>query len=85
VQNELGSEQLQGRLGRGTRLHLQAERHLPTQVKGVEAVPANVLKPKVVRFEYGFLASQRGELFKDEEFAGLYSRDWGRPSVPPSL
>lgn len=34
---------------------------------------------------YGFLASQRGELFKDEEFAELYSRDWGRPSVPPSL
>lgn len=34
---------------------------------------------------YGFLAKQRGELFKDEEFAELYSRDWGRPSVPPSL
>jgi hypothetical protein len=34
---------------------------------------------------YGFLASQRGELFKDEEFAELYSHDWGRPSVPPSL
>jgi hypothetical protein len=34
---------------------------------------------------YGFLASQRGELFKDEDFAELYSRDWGRPSVPPSL
>jgi transposase len=34
---------------------------------------------------YGFLANQRGELFKDEEFAELYSRDWGRPSVPPSL
>jgi len=34
---------------------------------------------------YGFLAGQRGELFKDEEFAELYSRDWGRPSVPPSL
>lgn len=34
---------------------------------------------------YGFLASQRGELFKDEDFAELYSRDWGRPSVPPSM
>jgi hypothetical protein len=34
---------------------------------------------------YGFLAGQRGELFKDEEFAELYSQDWGRPSVPPSL
>jgi hypothetical protein len=34
---------------------------------------------------YGFLACQRGELFKDEEFAAFYSRDWGRPSVPPSL
>ncbi len=34
---------------------------------------------------YGFLASQRGQLFKDEEFAELYSHDWGRPSVPPSL
>ena len=34
---------------------------------------------------YGFLASQRGELFRDEEFAGLYVLDSGRPSVPPSL
>src|SRR5215211_7539848 len=34
---------------------------------------------------YGWLASQRGELFRDEEFAGLYVRDNGRPSVPPSL
>lgn len=34
---------------------------------------------------YGFLAEQRGELFKDEEFAVFYSRTWGRPSVPPSL
>ena len=34
---------------------------------------------------YGFLASQRGELFRDEEFAGLYCLDNGRPSVPPSL
>jgi hypothetical protein len=34
---------------------------------------------------YGFLASQRGELFRDEDFAGLYSAKLGRPSVPPSL
>jgi hypothetical protein len=34
---------------------------------------------------YGFLAAQRGELFRDEDFAGLYCRDNGRPSVPPSL
>src|SRR5499427_6279133 len=34
---------------------------------------------------YGWLASQRGELFRDEEFAGLYVLDNGRPSVPPSL
>src|SRR6266536_3461446 len=34
---------------------------------------------------YGFLAAQRGELFLDEAFAGLYCRDNGRPSVPPSL
>jgi transposase len=34
---------------------------------------------------YGFLARHRGELFRDEEFAGFYSPDWGRPSVPPSL
>jgi hypothetical protein len=34
---------------------------------------------------YGFLAGQRGQLFKDEEFAEFYSRDQGRPSVPPSL
>jgi len=34
---------------------------------------------------YGFLASQRGELFRDEDFAGLYSTTLGRPSVPPSL
>ncbi|HEY8692145.1 MAG TPA: IS1182 family transposase [Chloroflexota bacterium] len=34
---------------------------------------------------YGFLATHRGELFQDEEFAELYSRDQGRPSVPPSL
>ncbi len=34
---------------------------------------------------YGFLASQRNELFRDEDFAALYCRDNGRPSVPPSL
>jgi hypothetical protein len=34
---------------------------------------------------YGFLAAQRGELFRDEDFAGLYVPDNGRPSVPPSL
>src|SRR3990172_10486049 len=34
---------------------------------------------------YGFLASQRGQLFRDEEFAGLYCLDNGRNSVPPSL
>ena len=34
---------------------------------------------------YGFLASQRGQLFRDEEFASLYVLDNGCPSVPPSL
>src|SRR5918911_2754217 len=34
---------------------------------------------------YGWLAGQRGELFRDEEFAELYVLDNGRPSVPPSL
>lgn len=34
---------------------------------------------------YGWLASQRGGLFRDEDFAGLYVLDNGRPSVPPSL
>ncbi len=34
---------------------------------------------------YGFLASMRGQLFRDEEFAELYCRDNGRDSVPPSL
>jgi hypothetical protein len=34
---------------------------------------------------YGYLASQRDELFRDEDFAALYSRRRGRPSVPPSL
>lgn len=34
---------------------------------------------------YGFLASQRGQLFSDDEFAELYNLHNGRPSVPPSL
>lgn len=34
---------------------------------------------------YGFLASQRGQLFSDDEFADLYKLHNGRPSVPPSL
>lgn len=34
---------------------------------------------------YGFLAAQRGELFRDEDFAGLYHARVGRPSVAPSL
>jgi len=34
---------------------------------------------------YGWLASQRGELFRDEGFLGFYIDGWGRPSVPPSL
>jgi transposase len=34
---------------------------------------------------YGWLASQRGELFPDALFLGLYIDGWGRPSVPPSL
>ena len=34
---------------------------------------------------YGFLAQHGRELFGDEEFADFYCRDFGRPSVPPSL
>lgn len=34
---------------------------------------------------YGYLASERGELFRDEDFANLYDVKIGRPSVPPSL
>ena len=34
---------------------------------------------------YGFLASMRGRIFKDEEFAELYCLNNGRDSVPPSL
>ncbi len=33
---------------------------------------------------YGFLADSRRSLFRDEDFAGLYRTDKGRPSVPPS-
>ncbi len=34
---------------------------------------------------YVFLASHRGQLFRDEDFADLYCSDNGRPSDPPSL
>ena len=34
---------------------------------------------------YGFLATQRDVLFRDEDFAQLYCANNGRPSVPPSL
>src|SRR5215208_4941385 len=34
---------------------------------------------------YGFLASHRGELFREEDFTCLYCSGNGRPSVPPSL
>jgi transposase len=34
---------------------------------------------------YGFVAAHRDELFRDEDFAGMYCADNGRPSVPPSL
>ena len=34
---------------------------------------------------YGLLASMRGQLFEDDDFAGLYCADNGRDSVPPSL
>ena len=34
---------------------------------------------------YGFLATQRDEIFRDEEFAALYDPSKGRNSVPPSL
>src|SRR6266567_5714492 len=34
---------------------------------------------------YGWLARQRGTLFRDEDFAPLYTLTNGRPSVPPSL
>ena len=34
---------------------------------------------------YGLLASLRGQLFRDVDFAELYCLDNGRYSVPPSL
>ena len=34
---------------------------------------------------YGFLASMRGRLFRDEEFAEFYCPNNGRDSVPPSM
>src|SRR3989337_1851878 len=34
---------------------------------------------------YGFLASRRGVLFRDQDFAKLYCLTNGRASVPPSL
>lgn len=34
---------------------------------------------------YGYLAAHREEMFHDEDFKFLYSKDNGRPSVPPSL
>jgi hypothetical protein len=34
---------------------------------------------------YGFLATQRSHLFRDEDFGDLYCRNNGRDSVPPSL
>ena len=34
---------------------------------------------------YGFLASQRDQIFDDQDFADLYCADNGRESVPPSL
>lgn len=34
---------------------------------------------------YGFLASMRGQLFRDEEFAEFYCPNNGRNSVPPSM
>ena len=34
---------------------------------------------------YGLLASLRGQLFSDDDFAEIYGPDNGRDSVPPSL
>jgi hypothetical protein len=34
---------------------------------------------------YGYMAQNRGQLFRDEDFAALYCPDKGRQSVPPSL
>jgi transposase len=48
---------------------------------------AGVQYPKLVSEEsfYRFLARQRQELFRDEDYAGLYHAKLGRPSVAPSL
>lgn len=48
---------------------------------------AGVQAPKIVSEQsfYRFLASQRQELFPDEDYASLYHTKLGRPSVPPSL
>ena len=47
--------------------------------------PDNLYRAHVGRDSfYGFLSRARHELFRDEDFAGLYRRDHGRPSVPPS-
>src|SRR6266851_7101885 len=34
---------------------------------------------------YGYMAQNREQLFRDEDFAALYCPDNGRQSVPPSL
>ena len=34
---------------------------------------------------YGLLASLRGQLFSDDDFAEIYCPDNGRDNVPPSL
>jgi hypothetical protein len=34
---------------------------------------------------YGYLSQNRHHLFRDEDFAALYCRNNGRPSVPPSV
>ncbi len=34
---------------------------------------------------YGYLASERGRLFQDQDFADLYCHTNGRNSVPPSM
>ena len=34
---------------------------------------------------YGYLAQNRQQLFRDEDFASLYCLNNGRTSVPPSL
>jgi transposase len=48
---------------------------------------AGVQYPELVSEQsfYRFLARQRQELFRDEDYASLYHTKLGRPSVPPSL